>query len=105
MKLTPIVAVALLLTACGSSSGSGNDREVAASDYGDEWPLTVESGTLRCDGDSVIFETGGTEYAVNGLADGRGYADIDPIWAPAPEGGGLKLNIGPLLDDGLELCQ
>jgi hypothetical protein len=45
-----------------------------------------------------------TTYAVNGLAEGSGkYANIDSIWADAP--GGLKKNIGPLIDRGLQLCE
>jgi hypothetical protein len=73
---------------------------------GKQWPLTVDSGTLSCDGSdgvgSVTFETGGKLYAVNGLARQDGYADITPIWAKA--GYGLRKNIGPLIDRGLKLC-
>jgi hypothetical protein len=83
---------------------SGNTEEVSRSDFGSNWPLTVESGTLACEGaGAVTFTTSGTTYAVNGMAQGMDqYAEIDPIWAD--EGGGLKKNIGPLIDRGLSLC-
>jgi hypothetical protein len=42
-------------------------------------------------------------YAVNGLAKGQGFKDIEPIWADDPETG-LKKNIGPIIDRGLALC-
>jgi len=71
-----------------------------------EWPLTVSSGTLRCldDGGSVVFENDEKTYAVNGTADSRGYDDINPIWKDNPSNITPKVNIGPLIDAGLELC-
>lgn len=83
--------------------------EVSRSDFGDDWPLTVERGTLACEEPSaVIFTTGGTTYAVNGMASGladqRGWeAEIDPIWAEGEAA--PRKNIGPLIDRGLELCE
>ena len=87
----------------GPDAGAGKQK-VTRADFDDEWPLTVDGGTLRCDGDAVTFEVDGTTYAVNGTAMGRDAgADIDPIWAPG-EVEGLKMNIGVLIDWGLELC-
>lgn len=87
----------------GPDAGAG-EQEVTRADFGDEWPLTVEGGTLRCDGEAVTFEADGTTYAVNGMATSRDAgADIDPIWAPG-EVEGLKISIAPLIDWGLELC-
>jgi hypothetical protein len=93
---------ATLLTACGSSDGGG--VQVSRSDFGKDWPLTVESGTLNCEGaGAVTFTADGTTYAVNGLASGMDeWPEIDSIWADAP--GGLKKDIGPLIDRGLEIC-
>ncbi len=71
--------------------------------------LSVESGTLACEAGAVTFESDGVTYAVNGLAIGRaeenGWTDIDAIWVDDPSIEGLKINIGPLLDRGLELCE
>jgi len=52
---------------------------------------------------SVTFKAGGDVYAVNGLAKGQGFKDIEPIWADDPETGSKK-NIGPIIDRGLALC-
>ena len=88
----------------GSTQSSDADRETFEV-FDLEWPLTVDSGTLYCSGGEVTFEANGTRYAVNGTAKATGkYPSIDPIWAPAPGGLGLKRNIGDLIDQGLRLC-
>lgn len=79
--------------------------QISESDYGDQWPLTVPSGTLQCEADAVTFTAGGVTYAVNGMATTRDFGvDIDPIWRPNPDIPGAKVSIGPLIDDGLALC-
>lgn len=75
---------------------------------GDAWPLTVEDGVLSCTtasgGEAVFFGSGGVIYTVNGWAQTY-YPDlpeIDPIWAAgqyAP-----KMDISPLIELGLDLC-
>ena len=85
--------------------GREHAERVKRSDYGDAWPLTVDSGTLRCEGaGAVVFVApDGTEYGVNGMA--SKYADIDPIWvAPDPSLPNLRKSIGPLIERGLALC-
>lgn len=72
----------------------------------DEWPFTVDVGTLRCrDGVNVTFEADGTEYGVNGTAQDAGYPSVKPIWADDTElGNGLKVDISEVLDYGRGLC-
>lgn len=84
----------------------GNSMPVDASCFEEEWPLTVDSGTLTCENDAVTFESGGVVYADNGLAMTWDLGeDIDPIWKDHPDLDSLKVNIGPLLDTGLDvLC-
>ena|SRR5437660_8134727 len=105
--------VVLLLAACsqsgshGTSGGSdvaGSSVQVTRADFGDAWPLTVDGGTLACEGaGAVTFTVGGTTYAVNGMASGNGqWPDIDPIWAKGSDT--PKKDIGPLIDRGLQLC-
>ena len=100
-------AILLALAACTTGGGAdlaANERQVSRADFGNDWPLTVESGVLACEGaGAVTFTTGGTTYAVNGLAQ-RTYPEIDAIWADAP-GPPPKKNIGPLIDRGLALCE
>ena len=79
---------------------------------GDDWPLTVDEGTLRCEGSggvgSVTIDVDGTTYAVNGIAKGGdGVAknkDIELVWA-AGDTAGLKKDIGPFIERGLALCK
>jgi hypothetical protein len=115
-RLSILLFTLLLLVACGGvkegfeegfKEGSGrNSVAVKRSDFGDDWPLTVEQGTLRCEGDAVTFNDGETVYAVNGTAKTRkSGVDIDPIWADNPDIPGTKRNIGVLIDRGLELCE
>lgn len=102
-----VVALSLVTSLGGPDNQSGVDRaEITAS--GGEWPLTVDAGTVRCDpGNRLVFTPEGdeTEYALNGLAKGAGFADIRPIWKDDPQFEGLKVGIGDLIDYGLELCE
>jgi hypothetical protein len=104
----------LTVAGCGESSSdtsgaSSTEGHVSRADYGKDWPLTVESGTLHCEDPGAVTFTAdnGTTYWVNGTAGNqaktRGWADIRSIWADDPAYAGLKINIGPLIDDGLKL--
>ena len=84
-----------------------NEALMTSDELGEDWPLTVDEGIVRCEGaGEVYFEADGTTYAVNGTARGASDApEIDQIWADDPEIKGLKINIGPIIDRGLELCE
>lgn len=98
----------------GKSSGHPKGQEeISQSDMGEEWPLTVSSGILKCEEPKenelnvqiVTFEAEGKIYAVNGIAKGREAGeDIDPIWADNPNIPGAKKDIGPLISRGRALC-
>jgi hypothetical protein len=105
------------------------EQEVSSADLGENWPLTVERGTLVYEEPgAVLFVYEGTTYHLNGLAKGiekrdhRGWKDIDPLWAHDPDAEPLerpadwdeeeegpwedypwKRNIGPLIQRGLAL--
>jgi len=81
-----------------------NAIPISRADYGDAWPLTVDSGTLTCEpGHAVVFRApDGKEYGVNGAAGDR--PDIGPIWADDPTGIAPKLDLSPLIEAGLALC-
>jgi hypothetical protein len=89
--------------------------KIGCADVGEKrWPLTVPGGLLQCEPlvisglpvERVTFEApDGTIYAVNGHALDAGYPEIDPIWKDDPTGIAPKVNIGPLIDKGLNLCQ
>lgn len=110
-SLIAVVAI-LMLTAAAACGDTASESEttvtVSRADFGDQWPLTVDGGTLRCEADAVSLEARGVVYAVNGTAESRDIGvDIDPVWADDPDSPadlGLKENIGPLIDRGLALC-
>ncbi|MGJ9414230.1 DUF2511 domain-containing protein [Aeromicrobium sp. CF4.19] len=87
----------------------GSGANVDESQFGDDWPLTVESGRVNC---SPVGDTSGVEavftsddekrYALNGTAKGgaeaNGYLMVDEIWADNPDFDGAKKDIGVLID-------
>jgi hypothetical protein len=110
MRSVAIVTAAVVVarSACSSDNGGGADSggaHVTRAQFVDEWPLTVDGGDLRCENGAVVFEgDDGGLYAVNGTAKANGTPGIEPIWADDPDLPGVKINIGPLIDRGLELC-
>lgn len=80
-----------------------------SSDLGDLWPLTVSEATVTCrPGGAVVLTAGGTDFAVNGTAMTM-YKSMTRItdsglWRDATTGAGPKVNIGPIIDIGLDLC-
>jgi hypothetical protein len=80
----------------------------------DKWPLTVPYVVVHCEGITVagrphrvatLDAPDGKTYAVNGTAKNHSdYLDIDPIWAPHPDVSGLKIDISPVIDAALALC-
>jgi hypothetical protein len=129
-----ITVVALALTACGGDPTSAPAMEptteapaapaivepttlaveptepglVTREELGDKWPFTVDSGVIACDGDAVTFTAEGVTYAVNGTATAREMGiDINAIWAenPGMPGTGLKIDISPIINRGLEMCR
>lgn len=89
-----------------SLPAAGAKSFVSAAKLGDQWPLTVTEGYVEClPGEAAVFHTGNKTYALNGLAKGRGYTAINPIWKASPNPTfGPKINIGPLLDLALSQC-
>lgn len=108
-RLAGLAVVSVLaLTSCGDGGGSAS-KAVSSSDFGEGWPLTVDKGTLRCEGSDgvgfVTIEVGGTTYALNGAAKGQGMGeDIEVIWAPNPDIDGARKDLGVLISEGLGLC-
>lgn len=95
----------LAVTLLPGCSGSG-PKSVSSEEYGEDWPLEVDGGTLHCEADAVTF-TGpdGSTYAVNGVAMSRDLGrNIQDIQAPNPGGPGTLKDTGPLIEDGLALC-
>lgn len=125
--LTITILLQFILFSCNNQSATESDapqKFVSRSMFGDKWPLTIDKGTLKClDYGGVVFiSEDGQIYGVNGTAKtyGKtaGYSDIENIWAEdlvtkkslmeagvSEEDASSKINIGPLLDEGLKLCK
>lgn len=110
-KTLAIAATACLLAACSSTPTpreplTGNGADLDRADFGDTWPLTVDSGTVYCLDGAVTFYTYGHEYTINGTARTLHptWPTIDEIWAPNPDVPGTSIDISPVLDAGLALC-
>ena len=110
--------LALSVLSCGSD---GQGQEVSYEDYGDRWPLTVDEATLHCeevevwdsDAQLVWVESKGYAYPVNGTAKsflknekpGLNVRDFHIIWSADMDRPGFMVNVMPLLNDGLEMCE
>ena len=87
-------------------STAPNFAFLKASDYGDDWPFTVERGELECRRGALVtfFANNGVTYGLNGTAQAAGYPSIDPIWKNNPKIPGTKISVGYILQRGLDLC-
>ncbi len=108
-----LTATALLagLTGCGSDDSRDTSTktitraEIEAA--GKAWPFTSDKAELACKENAVTVTINGTVYALNGRAKDRkaGAQDLSPVWAENPDlPGGLKINVGDVIKEGLELC-
>jgi hypothetical protein len=86
---------------------------VSSAEYGEDWPLTVPNGELRCvEPSMVLFRApDGRLFPVNGAAQGF-YTDlpeIEEIWALNPDPlfaeSEIRISISPLIQRGLQLCE
>ncbi|SEM67324.1 DUF2511 domain-containing protein [Halomonas caseinilytica] len=88
-----------------SQSGSMPGVMVTASEYGNDWPFTVDSGRVDCKPvDAAVFTHDGTAYQLNGAASQRGYPAIDPLWRENPDIPGTKVSLGKMIDVALSQC-
>ena len=82
---------------------------VSSTDYGKDWPLTVDSAKLCCKRGAVWVEVDGRKYGLHGFADallpkwGHTCSDLSEIWKDDPHLRGAKVNTYRLLKDGLAL--
>jgi|SRR6267143_4487554 len=112
MVQKPITLLWLVLVA--SSRAIAGTATIRAADYGDRWPFTVSEGIIECTPfreslHVLTFTSGGQTYGLNGtarnLAREKGNAEITVIWKDDPKNGGAKINIGPIIDKALSLCE
>jgi hypothetical protein len=108
--MTRMMCAALVVVGCGDGGAPGNERTVTRAEMGEAWPLTVDEGTLRCDGakgvGAATIEVDGEVYALNGTAKSRkAGVNLTPVWAKDPTIPGAYKPIGPLIQEALKLCR
>lgn len=106
--LTPVVEVTV------PSAVAKDPGLLVSTTLGSDWPLTVDYVVLHCKNITAggmnlqvvtLDAPDGSTYAVNGTAkDHTDYPSAEAIWADDPKVDGLKINIGPVIDSGLALC-
>ena len=117
--LLAVVLILLMRAACSNDEtpvGSPGRASIRQSNYGADWPLTVNSATLHCEvvrrfqgvtKRAVWVEVRGEKYGVNGTA--RGWLGetrwkLHDIWLDDSDFPGNKVSVDPLIQDGLVLC-
>ena len=98
-----VIFSTLLLMSC-----SNHSKTVSKSEYGEDWPFSVESGSVHClDGHVVVFEANGDSYALNDAARLSGdYKNIREILRPDANYPGRKImmDLSLIEFEGLKLC-
>lgn len=83
-----------------ASSKKGSPNLVTRKEYGNKWPFTVAFGELSCSPPGIVTLWANKKtYALNGLANSRGYTKIDEI-LKSPH-----VDTLPIISKGLALCQ
>lgn len=104
--LLQLVFVTVILA--GTALASNKPRDIDEATFDGTWPFTVTRGAISCvSSGAVLFQAdGGMVYAVNGHAEAmfKGLPDIEAIWKPDPTNPALRVNIGDIINYGLELC-
>ena len=98
------IALTLFIVSC-----TNNKKDLSKSDYGQDWPFSVENGTVKCTGSEyhIIFVSGGETYALNEAAKTSGeYHDIEDIIRPDANYPGRKImmDLSAIEFEGLKLC-
>lgn len=93
------------------AQNAGSGVEITRAEYGSDWPFSVESGRLYCEGpgSNVVMESGGVVYALNGRARGNveemGFVDSREEIVLTDDGGFYTVgNMPAIIERGLEMC-
>ena len=119
MKRIPFL-LPLLLMISGCEPNNGGTTTILRADMGEDWPLTVERGYLHCDcvkRELPFFQCAKNALTFHDPAERATYSvndvhvprvvrarDIAPIRRADPKNPSVKVDLGPLIDRGLELC-
>lgn len=103
-KHDPAPADTAMTSSAVAPQGEPKPVHVTQAEYGEKWPFTVPEGDIECvDRVAMVFVAGGKRYALNGMAKSRADS-IRPIWRDLEPGSPMKVNLGPILERGLDAC-
>ncbi len=102
----------LALAACGGNGGADEGRVATADDFGQAWPLSVESGVVSCIGGSgvaigreiALITIDGTTYGLNSSALEANYPDLEALRIDNPAIPGVRLDLGTLISLAIRQC-
>ena len=103
-RAVPFLVLLALLAACSPDKGF-KTRDISRSDYGDQWPLTVDAAVLACEPGRVPTVTvDGSTYSLDAADEEKVPSSLrlERIWADDPDG--KKKDITVLARDALEMC-
>lgn len=93
MRRRPLAPLALVLALAASAGCSPAEREVVVTrdQFGERWPLEVNSAVVVCAGDEAgaVLKVGMQRYALDEAARARGFPDVREV--------GIAGDIAPLV--------
>ena len=103
-RLFALTLPLLFLISC-----SNNSKRVSSDDFIEEWPFTIENGSVQClDGYVVVFNANGKTYALNDAAkvtgDFENITEITRLDTNYP-GRKIHMDISLVEFEGLRLCE
>jgi uncharacterized protein DUF2511 len=110
-RAAAVLASAALVAGCGGGDDQKGpaprvkEARVSRADLGRDWPLTVSTGTLRCESSGALtFAVAGRKaYAITTAAAGRGLPPIGVL--VRKDSRGRFADMTALIDRGLRLCR
>lgn len=104
----------ICLAAAGlfASAAQADQDLIDAESFGSPWPFTFEEAYVACHAGqavTVMDANSGRMYPLNGTARHKasqlGLEPLEPVWRDNPDLPGTKVDVGPVIEKGLSLCQ
>jgi len=98
--------VGFVLSGCSGITHALEPGFLSAAQYGEAWPLTVDWGIVRCEGEStLVFRApDGRDYELGLIETAAGYPPITPIWRETGNPNSPRVGLGPVIEAGQKLC-
>lgn len=106
-----LIGIGLFIGLCiiiTNSIGAGErPGAVSKEQFGEDWPLTVDTAELDClhDGARVVTIPGGGVFGLNGKAFNSGYSSADYYLKPHPQFSDIKASTAQLIEHAGTLCK